>query len=211
MPSCAQCGTTILFGGIRYAGQRFCKAKCANKAARLIVAMGAIPPEVLAQHIANIHDGPCDKCHQDRLVDLYPAHFVWSVVYFARCTSISELSCRSCARKRQAWHLIGSAFLGWWSFPGLIYTPIQIVRNAIALSEGESPNPSPALAAAVQTMLAERLLAAGFRPNVAQAAPPTKLTDATRGGATHGGATGRNANQTPTMDVVEPQQVDTRR
>lgn len=208
MPSCAQCGTTILFGGVKFAGQTFCNARCANTAGGQLAVQQAIPPDVLAQRIAEIHDGPCPKCNQDRLVDLHPAHFVWSAVFLTRYTSKSELSCRGCARKRQAMHALGSFFLGWWGFPfGLIITPIQIGRNLFAMIKPENPNPSAELASVVQSMLGQQLLAAGWRP---ESNAPTKLTDATRGGATHSGATGRNTNQTP-IDLVEPQQIDTRR
>lgn len=189
MGTCATCGSTILFGATKYAGMTFCNARCANAAGEIAAVRQAIPPDVLAQRIAEIHDGPCPKCNQDRLVDLYPAHFVWSVIVLTRYTSTSELSCRSCARKRQAMHALGSFFLGWWGFPfGLIITPIQVGRNLFAMFKPESANPSAQLASAVQGMLGQQLIAAGFRP---ETGAPSMHADA----------------PTPVVDLVEPQHV----
>jgi len=208
MGACANCRTTILFGGTKYGGRTYCNARCANADAQRVVAQEAIPPAVLAMQIAEVHDGPCPKCKREVCVDMYPAHFVWSAVVLTRMTSRSALLCRSCARKRQAGHLVGSMLLGWWGFPfGLIFTPIQIVRNIVEMSKRENPNPSPELAAAVQSWLAQEVLAGGYLPEMARDADaPTKVGD-----AASGRTVGRDAHGTPVIDLVEPEKVERRR
>jgi hypothetical protein len=45
MAACGACGTTILFGGVKDAGLRFCNAKCRNNGALLSLAR-QLPPDV---------------------------------------------------------------------------------------------------------------------------------------------------------------------
>lgn len=205
MPACGTCNKTILFGGTKYAGRTYCNARCANAAAQQEVAQRDIPPQILAQEIADVHDGPCPRCKKERRVDLYKAHWVWSVIILTRFSTSSVLCCRACGRKHQVYQSLFSLFLGWWGFPfGLIITPIQIIRNIVEFAKPESVNPSAELASAVQASLAQQLMAAGF---LAQTAPaetpanqpadaPVKLTDAAR--------TSRNTN---VVDLVEPERV----
>jgi hypothetical protein len=61
------------------------------------------------------------------------------------------MSCQSCGTKKIWGDILFSAALGWWGFPwGFIFTPVQIVRNMIALVH----TPNPALqAAALERMV----------------------------------------------------------
>ena len=73
------------------------------------------------------------KCDLNMEVEIFKSYFVCSAVLISSQREISALSCRSCARKRQIKHLIGSSLLGWWSFPeGVVTTPIYIVANVVA-------------------------------------------------------------------------------
>lgn len=57
----------------------------------------------------------------------------WSVVsnlIYARRRPKSGMFCASCARQASLRATLISACFGWWSLPGLILTPMAIVRNA---------------------------------------------------------------------------------
>lgn len=61
MASCDYCGSTILFGGSREGDFRFCNDKCRQGGALLAVA-SQIPPDVLAEQVKRLHQGPCPSC-----------------------------------------------------------------------------------------------------------------------------------------------------
>jgi hypothetical protein len=90
-----------------------------------------------------------------------------------RWTTKAQVSCRSCATKRQ---LGGAAFslgFGWWGFPwGLFLTPVQITRNVIGMSRGpDSARPSDDLRKLVLVNLGTQMLA---RQQATAIQPPSK-------------------------------------
>lgn len=158
MRPCDFCSATILFGGVKDTHGRYCNAKCASTAAQLRAVQEAVPPEVMAREIAAVHDGPCPKCHRNVRVDYYRAHAIWSIILLIKISRTRVFCCRRCARKHQAFQLLGSMLVGWWSIPfGPFATIVQIVRNIIELSKPEAPEPSRELIAEVQTKLGKQL------------------------------------------------------
>ena len=168
MAKCTYCSSTILFGGKRDANGRFCNQKCQGRGALLALSQ-QIPESVVKDQVWKIHQGLCPKCSGSGPVDVHTSHRVWSAVFLTSWSSAPELSCRKCGMKSQA---IGAAFslaLGWWGFPwGFIVTPIQIVKNGVAMARPpEALNPSPLLERVVRMNMA----AQAVRQNSAQAPP----------------------------------------
>jgi hypothetical protein len=146
MASCAYCGNTIVFGGERIGDQRFCNAKCRDNG-KLNQFAAQISDADASSHALRIHGGLCPRCSGMGPIDVYDSYRIWSALYLTRWQSRQVLACRACGRKAQIGDLVFSAFLGWWGFPfGLIMTPVQIYRNAAALSKPPNPTtPSPKL------------------------------------------------------------------
>lgn len=150
MAKCGYCGSSILMGGARAGDQRFCNNTCLQNA-RILSITKNVPNDVLERKIEEVWRGNCPKCRSLGPVDVHKVHEVWSALVLTRWTTQSQISCRSCATKRQFGGMAFSAALGWWGFPwGLILTPVQISRNIIGLSRGPDPSrPSDALRKAV--------------------------------------------------------------
>lgn len=139
MAACGACGTTILFGGVDHQGRRYCNAQCAQNGAMLQLA-GQVPDAEAQLLASKIHATRCPKCGGAGPVDVHNAYQVWSALFMTSWKTVRQISCRRCAVKAQALHLVGSGVLGWWGFPwGLIMTPVQIARNIGAMSTPPSP------------------------------------------------------------------------
>jgi len=170
MASCAACGTMILWGGTRDGSARYCSDKC--DAAGRQTALAARVPQSAARELAEaIHRGGCPKCRGDGPVDIYQAHWVWSALVVTSWQTTAELSCRSCARKKQLGACAFCMFLGWWGYAGLVATPVQLIRNFIALATGPKEGaPSMALIDVSRNLAAEQ----GYRAAEADEPDPDK-------------------------------------
>ena len=155
MASCAACGETILFGGVKDGDLRFCNANCHGKAT-LVSAAELVPESVAIEFARQIHQGLCPRCQGSGPVEVHTAHWVWSALAFTRWGSQQQVSCRRCAVKTQAGKLALSTVFGWWGFPwGLVFTPVQITRNIIAIaSPPKSTEPSAKLVQVARVHLA---------------------------------------------------------
>jgi hypothetical protein len=136
---CASCGKTIESGGIRLGDRTFCGGTCLDQA-RMREGPAPTPGTGVAGFARQIHAGPCPICQGPGPVDVHDTYWVWSALVLTRWGSRQQVSCRRCAVKSQLSGIAQSAALGWWGFPfGLILTPVQIVRNAIAMFTPPSP------------------------------------------------------------------------
>jgi hypothetical protein len=155
MAACDYCGETIVFGGIEQGDLRFCNAICRGKG-QVMSASARVPENAAVRLARDIHSGPCPRCRGAGSVDVHTAYWVWSAIVFTRWGSRQQLSCRRCAAKSQFGHLASSAVLGWWGFPwGLIFTPLQVIRNLIALvAPPSSTGPSDRLVDLARVRLA---------------------------------------------------------
>jgi hypothetical protein len=181
MAKCDGCGTTILFGGVKDGGYRFCNEKCHQKAPAMKLA-AALPADDVLAEARKVHAGTCPKCSGAGPVDIHTSHTIFSVVYVTSWNSKPHLCCRACGRKEQAKALALSTFLGWWGFPwGILFTPVQIGKNIAGMTRGPKPEqPSPELEKIVRTMMAQRQLAAqsaGAAPIPAQAILTSPIPD----------------------------------
>ncbi len=160
MAKCDYCNTSILMGGVRNGQQRFCNNKCAQGAYILSVSQN-VPTDVLEKKIEEVWRGNCPKCNGLGPVDVHKSHQVWSALVLTRWSSSSQVSCRSCATKRQAGALAMSLVFGWWGFPwGLVLTPVQVTRNIVDMINGPQSNePSPELKKMVKVNIGSQILA----------------------------------------------------
>lgn len=158
MATCANCGTSIVFGGVKDYGVRFCNEKC-HANAYLIQIAAQIPQDVVDEHAKAIHEGNCPKCSDIGPVDVHVSHKIWSAVFLSSWNSTPQLCCRSCAVKSQLGSILYCAILGWWGFPwGLILTPINIFRNIFAVAFPPDPaRPSEQLETMLRVRLAEQV------------------------------------------------------
>ena len=148
----------ILFGGKREGNLRFCNDQC-YQSALLVRLAEKINPAVIQQQLGEVHQGKCPRCQGRGPVDVHKAHRVWSALVLTSWSSRPELSCRGCAVRRQLGAIVFSGALGWWGFPwGIIFTPVQVIRNIVEMAGGpNSSQPSPLLERAVRMHAAATL------------------------------------------------------
>lgn len=160
MTKCGYCNSTIIIGGVSAGGQRFCNNKCHQNAYILSVTKD-VPSDVLDRKVDEVWHENCPKCRGLGPVDVHKVHEVWSALVLTRWTTKAQVSCRSCAIKRQLGGVAFSFFFGWWGFPwGLVLTPVQITRNLIAMSRGpDSSRPSEDLRKLVLVNLGTQMAA----------------------------------------------------
>lgn len=155
MATCDYCSSTILFGGVRDQGYRFCNARCQKKGQALKVNRPSL--DAIAAAANTIHQGTCPRCSGSGPVDVHTSHRVMSMVFVTSWSSRPHICCRPCGQREQVKDALFSLAFGWWGFPwGLIVTPIQIIRNLAGLCRELDPTqPSPELHRLVQAQLSQ--------------------------------------------------------
>jgi hypothetical protein len=170
MANCAACGTTILFGGSRQGDLRFCNDKC--RAAGVVrVAAASVPDAVVAPRVWEIRNGRCPVCSGPGPVDIHLSYRVWSGLVVTTHSTRPNLCCARCATRARVKDALFSLAFGWWGFPwGLIWTPIQIGKNVMAIVRAEdAATPSQTLVEVVRLQMAA---AAATTPPAASALAP---------------------------------------
>ena len=159
MRSCGYCGTTIVLGGKRDGDQRFCDESC-RTSGQAVARSRQLPDGVVEQQVMEMHSGRCPKCEGAGPVDVGKSFKVWSAVYVCSWRTVQVIACPRCRRNAQLGALASSLILGWWSVHGLIRTPVQTVRNLVALSRAPDPlRPSADLDRLVRVQLGSQLAA----------------------------------------------------
>lgn len=157
MASCATCGTTIVFGGIKDAGLQFCNKKCAENSGFLRTA-ASLPADLIEQHTRALFDGPCPKCGGPGPVDVRFNHRITSALYLTWWKTKASICCAKCGMREQWGSLAYCAGLGWWGIPwGILGTPVQIGRNVFEMSKAKRTEPSDALRTHVRRHLATQV------------------------------------------------------
>jgi hypothetical protein len=165
MAACAACGGTILFGGKRDGEHRYCNEECFQRGILLTIA-SQVPSDVVRQHMRHLHRGPCPQCQGAGPVDVHLGYRVWSAILVTSWRSNPRVGCRSCGLKGQVRDVLFCLVLGWWGIPwGFIMTPIQTIRNVVAMLKPPDPfTPSEQLEKVVRTSLALQVVAAQAGP-----------------------------------------------
>lgn len=159
MARCDYCGTTILFGGVRDGGRRFCNENCHQQGFLLVLA-DQVPENLVFPYVRQAHEGNCPKCGGPGPIDVHTSYTVWSALVLTSWRSRPEVCCQWCGTKSKIGGALSSALLGWWGLPwGLIITPLQVVRNIGGLFFTPNPTrPSALLERIVRVNLAAQLV-----------------------------------------------------
>lgn len=158
MVACDYCGTTILFGGVRDDKRRYCNENCHQQGFLLALA-DQFSGDVVAKYAKQVQEGDCPKCGGPGPIDVHTSYSIWSVVVLTSWRSRPVLCCQACGTKSKLGGLLSSTLLGWWSLPGLLLTPVQILRNIGGLISSSDPLvPSPQLEKMVRVSLAAQHL-----------------------------------------------------
>ena len=157
MATCNTCAKTILFGGHKRDGLRFCGDDCLEQGVLLLEA-NALPEEMVLEAAANVHRGLCPVCGGSGPVDVHTSHRIWSFVFMSSWSSKPVISCRPCGLRRQWGGLFFSAAAGWWGFPwGFIMTPVQIIKNLKGAASPPDPTrPSSELVTMMRFLIVEQ-------------------------------------------------------
>jgi hypothetical protein len=136
---CFHCGKTILFGATESGGYTFCNSTCSSTAYRQISANEFYLSENYIQEMARkIHSSNCPQCKGPAPVDVHFSYSIWSAIVIYSIQNKSHICCRRCGRDKQIKDIFSSFLLGWWSPMGFCMTPVQIIRNSIALFKRDS-------------------------------------------------------------------------
>src|SRR5215472_17544817 len=101
---CTICKQTLLFGGHKLEGQRYCSREC-RKAAAFLPELAKVPEAEAQRRALEIWSGSCPKCGGTGPVELYTTHRCISIVTAAIPLRDSEQSCERCFRSRAYRHL----------------------------------------------------------------------------------------------------------
>lgn len=161
MARCHYCEATIIYGGVKANGLRFCSDKC-HRMGFVGPAVDQIPADVLSRHIAEVHRGACPRCGGPGPIDVHTSYLVWSALVVTSWHSKPQVCCRACGVKAKLGGACVSGVAGWWGFPwGIIITPILVLRNVFGLFSSPDPTtPSVRLQNAVKAEVAARLVQA---------------------------------------------------
>jgi hypothetical protein len=172
MAVCDYCNKKFSLFGMYEDGYSFCSATCRDRTRLLLKGLDRLPPQEIESYIERSRAGPCPACGGSGPIDLHQSYRVYSVIVLTSWSTRNHFVCRACARKEQLKSLGFSALFGWWGFPfGFVLTPVQIVRNIVALAGGTDPgHASQRLRNLLVLNLARRIAAAPSPATAAQAA-----------------------------------------
>ena len=163
MATCEYCGTTYRGGAAVHGTLRFCTHSCRERGKKLEL-LDDFPPKVIDAEISALRSGPCAECGSLSAIDAHKSHFVHSIVLWTTWRSTTDICCKPCGRKHQFKAIGYCGLLGWWGIPfGIIITPVQIFRNALAIMRRDD-QPSNAFVRISRLHLADRIIAAS-RPH----------------------------------------------
>lgn len=155
--ACPTCGLSVLFGGVKDGDKKYCSKKCyeADEVNRIAK---HIPEDAVVSLTNKIRNGKCPVCQGHGPIDVHKSYFVYSVIIYTSYKTKEHIVCKQCARKKQLSSLFLSTVLGWWGIPfGLIITPVQIVKNLIALFKNPGEiSPTELMTQRIRQMLAAK-------------------------------------------------------
>lgn len=157
MSNCANCGSVILFGGVRHGSMVFCGEGCYNKAEGIRQVLD-IPDEDIRHLVREIHEGACPVCGGSGPVDVHSSYRVMSFLVFTRFESLPRISCRECASRARVRNGFLTFFTGWWGFPwGILMTPIYLFYNLTGSGSPPSDEPSRNLIDHTKILVAQHI------------------------------------------------------
>lgn len=159
MTRCGYCNSVVLFGGSKTDEHTFCNDECLEQGVYLST-LKQIPKSELDAYVKEVHQGVCPECQGNGPVDLHTSYRIWSILIMSTWTSRPHISCRSCGMKEIIKDSFISILFGWWGFPwGILMTPVQFVKNIVALVNAPAPTrPSEGFTKIVGLDLAARIV-----------------------------------------------------
>jgi hypothetical protein len=139
MAICDYCGTSYRGGSVKDGPYRYCKGICRDRGNVLLGYLDQVPSAEVESFIEKLHLGPCESCRNNRNVDVYHSHRIWSLFVYSKFETNSYIACRGCATERQLSDLMFCMGAGWWSPHGFLATPFFIVLNFVALMNRVDP------------------------------------------------------------------------
>ncbi len=117
----------------------------------------------MKERTRSVYHGACPKCQGPGPVDVHVSYRIWSAVFLTSWKNTPRVSCRTCGVKSQLGDAAFSLVLGWWGVPwGLLITPVQIIRNIVAMVKGSSDDgPSASLERMIGLALAAEVAKQG--------------------------------------------------
>ncbi len=139
MKKCDTCRRTIIFGGHSVGAGIYCTDRCREKG--LLELSGTyISDKMVADRVRAVQEAACPRCGGAGPNDLQKHYTIWSLIIVTSFKDVPEICCRRCGVKKSVSGFLYSFFLGWWGFPfGLLVTPIQLIRNIVALFQVPRP------------------------------------------------------------------------
>lgn len=163
MATCDCCGKYYTFGGLKAGRYAFCNGTCHSRGS-VLVALDEAPPGSLTDFIVAAHRSDCPSCGRPGPIDVRPSHWVWSLMVLTRWGTDHNIECAPCGRVRQAKAIGLSLLVGWWGVPfGLVFTPVQLIRNVIALMQSNR-GPSADFQRLMRLEFARRLVGSSEGP-----------------------------------------------
>jgi hypothetical protein len=155
---CDSCWNVILFDTWHEGSWQFCTPECqANGPVRPLARQ--LPQSQVQLEAQKLQRGRCAVCQGPGPVDVHRSFWVFSFVVFGHWWTRAKLRCRSCGLKSQAWAVVFDFLFGWWSWIGIIATPVQLVRNLKAIfMPPDRHRPSARLEEMVRLQLAQQQL-----------------------------------------------------
>ncbi len=160
MRRCHACNFWIPLGGIRDGQYHYCCDVCVQDGPVFPRSL-ELPRADVRLKALQIHGGRCPHCQGPGPVELRKSYRIWSVVVLTHFSTRAQISCRRCGFKAQLRGLVSSTLLGWWGLPlGVLVTPVQIVRNLVAMAVvPDRQEPSAGLVRQASLQLAQERLA----------------------------------------------------
>jgi hypothetical protein len=151
MKKCETCRQLIVAGGVYEGGYLFCRKMCRDEFKK-------VPHPKLLAAVHQIRNGRCPECGGNGPIDVRISHRIWSLLIVFGRPRVERLACLKCGQRAKLLDSLFSFCLGWWSPPGLLFTPVQIARNLAGLlsPEGGNNEPSDLLLLHVRKGLTER-------------------------------------------------------
>jgi lipoprotein-releasing system permease protein len=145
---CAYCGRRYFIGS-----GGFCSRECEGAATWL----AAVPEADAVAKAEELRDQSCPECKGHGPIDVHVTHRCWSAIAFTRVSTRARLCCARCARASRIYDTVVTLTLGWWGMPfGLVFTPLQAVRNLTAPLVFPGARPTAALVRLARRGLAEQ-------------------------------------------------------
>lgn len=156
MSKCLNCGRHTILLSVEEAGEAFCSERCCK--AFPLLQWTSVRPEDTYRRAMEIRNAACPCCGQPGPLDAHNVYRVWSAVVYSAWGTRSVVCCRKCGREEQFAAAMLSLALGWWGLPlGPLLTPIQVIRNLLAMRRPTPPSPSAELLRAARKDLALRI------------------------------------------------------